>query len=88
MDTATYGWTAAEADRAAAIQNDGLTLMPAGPPSFTNAEATGVLTNLVSLAARLCQVPFGVVNIITEDQQVQIARTCGSPWTRQPANTG
>jgi hypothetical protein len=74
MDTVTFGWSAAESDRAAAIRNYGLAPTAAGgPPALPEADARGALTNLVSLAARLCAVPFGVVNIITEDRQVQVA---------------
>ncbi|MGO4189762.1 GAF domain-containing sensor histidine kinase [Pseudarthrobacter sp. TAF60_1] len=74
MDTVTFGWTAAESDRAAAIRNYGLAPTAAGrPPVLPQADAEGALTNLVTLAARLCAVPFSVVNIITEDRQVQIA---------------
>lgn len=74
MDTVTFGWTAAEADRAAAISNYGLAPTAAGgPPVLPEADAGGALTNLVTLAARLCEVPFSVVNIITADQQVQVA---------------
>jgi signal transduction histidine kinase len=74
MDTVTFGWPAAESDRAAAIRNYGLAPTAAGgPPALPEADARGALTNLVSLAARLCAVPFGVVNIITEDRQVQVA---------------
>jgi signal transduction histidine kinase len=74
MDTVTFGWTAAESDRATAIRSYGLAPTAAGePPALPEAEAGGALTNLVRLAARLCAVPFSVVNIITEDQQVQIA---------------
>lgn len=74
MDTVTFGWTAAAADRAAAISNYGLTPTAAGGlPVLPEADAGGALTNLVTLAARLCDVPFSVVNIITADQQVQVA---------------
>jgi signal transduction histidine kinase len=74
MDTVTFGWTAAESDRTTAIRSYGLAPTAAGePPALPEAEAGGALTNLVRLAARLCAVPFSVVNIITEDQQVQIA---------------
>lgn len=74
MDTVTLGWTAAESDRTAAIRNYGLSPTAAGgPPALPQADAAGALTNLVSLAARLCAVPFSVVNIITEDRQVQVA---------------
>ncbi|MEO8284102.1 MAG: HAMP domain-containing sensor histidine kinase [Pseudarthrobacter sp.] len=80
MDTVTFGWTAAESERTAAIRNYGLAPTDAGrPPSFPDAEAGGALSNLVTLAARLCGVPFIVVNIITEDQQVQIAASGVDP---------
>ncbi|MET3719894.1 HAMP domain-containing sensor histidine kinase [Arthrobacter sp. UYEF21] len=80
METVTYGWTAAESDRTAAIQDYGLAPASAGgPPALPDAEAGGALSNLVTLAARLCAVPFGVVNIITEDQQVQIAASGVDP---------
>lgn len=36
-------------------------------------ESLEPLQNLVELAARLCGVPFGVVNVLTSDQQRQIA---------------
>lgn len=71
MDTVTYGPTAAE-DRTSAIREYGLA--PAGRSAMLpDAEAAGALESLVRLAARLCAVPYSVVNIITEDQQVQIA---------------
>lgn len=36
-------------------------------------ESQEPLQNLVELAARLCGVPFGVINVLTSDQQRQIA---------------
>lgn len=42
-------------------------------PVLKDAGARGALDNLVRLAASLCGVPFSVVNIITSEQQVQIA---------------
>jgi signal transduction histidine kinase len=74
MDTVVQGRIVAESDRTAAIRNYGLDSSPVGgPPSLADAEAAGALTSLVRLAARLCGVPYGVVNLITADQQVQIA---------------
>jgi signal transduction histidine kinase len=74
METVTLGRTAAESERTAAIRNYGLAPTAAGgPPALAQTDAAGALTNLVSLAARLCSVPFSVVNIITEDRQVQVA---------------
>lgn len=43
------------------------------PPVLTDAQARSALDNLVRLAASLCGVPYSVVNIITSDQQLQIA---------------
>ncbi len=57
-------------------------LMPANAgevPVLTDAQARGALDNLVRLAARLCAVPYSVVNIITEDQQLQIAASGVEP---------
>lgn len=80
MDTVVHGRTVAETDRTAAIRNYGLDSAAAGgPPSPADGEAAGALTNLVRLAARLCGVPFSVVNIITEDRQVQIAASGVDP---------
>jgi signal transduction histidine kinase len=80
MDTVVHGRTVAETDRTAAIRNYGLDSSAAGgPPSPADGEAAGALTNLVRLAARLCGVPFSVVNIITEDRQVQIAASGVDP---------
>lgn len=74
MDTVTYGPRAAESDRTAGIREYGLAPAGTGSPAMVpDAEAAGALGNLVRLAARLCAVPYSVVNIITEDQQVQIA---------------
>jgi signal transduction histidine kinase len=74
MDTVTYGARAAESERTAGIRDYGLAPADAGGPAvLPDADAAGVLENLVRLAARLCGVPYSVVNIITEDQQVQIA---------------
>lgn len=50
-----------------------------GAPSLTDPGAAGALDNLVRLAARLCSVPYSVVNIITEDQQLQIAASGVDP---------
>lgn len=80
MDTVVHGRTVAETDRTAAIRNYGLDSAAAGgPPSPADGDAAGALTNLVRLAARLCGVPFSVVNIITEDRQVQIAASGVDP---------
>lgn len=42
-------------------------------PILIDRQAQGALDNLVRVAASLCGVPYGVVNIITSDQQLQIA---------------
>ena len=42
-------------------------------PILLDRQAQGALDNLVRVAASLCGVPYGVVNIITSEQQLQIA---------------
>ena len=42
-------------------------------PILLDRQAQGALDNLVRVAASLCGVPYSVVNIITSDQQLQIA---------------
>ena len=42
-------------------------------PALRDARARRALNNLVRLAASLCGVPYSVVNIITSNQQLQIA---------------
>lgn len=42
-------------------------------PVLADAREIGALDNLVKLAASLCGVPYSVVNIITADQQLQLA---------------
>jgi signal transduction histidine kinase len=80
METVTYGWTAADADRTSAVRNYGIAPEAGGGPlSLPEGQAAGVLNNLALLAARLCGVPYSVVNIITEDQQVQIAASGVDP---------
>ncbi len=74
MDTVAYGRPVAESERTAQMRNYGLMGTADGGPSLlTGPDAERALANLVRLAARLCDVPFSVVNIITEDHQVQIA---------------
>jgi signal transduction histidine kinase len=51
-------------------------LVPASPgtiPALVDDRAQRALNNLVRLAASLCGVPYGVVNIITSSQQLQVA---------------
>jgi signal transduction histidine kinase len=51
-------------------------LLPAAAgqiPGLVDEQARGALNSLVRLAASLCGVPYSVVNIITADQQLQIA---------------
>jgi signal transduction histidine kinase len=51
-------------------------LLPAAPgeiPALADERAQGTLDSLVRMAASLCGVPYSVVNIITADQQLQIA---------------
>lgn len=74
METVMYGARVEESERAAGIRDYGLAPAVAGGPGILpGTDAAGALENLVRLAARLCGVPYSVVNIITEDQQVQIA---------------
>ncbi|GAB14496.1 putative two-component histidine kinase [Arthrobacter globiformis NBRC 12137] len=78
-----------DTDRQAALQaygllsgQDGTTSPPIGAAltgaGRTNAARTA-LDNLVDLAAKLCGVPFSVVNVITADQQRQIAASGVEP---------
>ncbi|MET3163261.1 UNVERIFIED_ORG: DNA-binding LacI/PurR family transcriptional regulator [Arthrobacter sp. UYEF10] len=70
----SYSHEAAESDRTAGLREYGLVPAEAGEtPSLPDAEAAKALDNLVQLAARLCAVPYSVVNVITEGQQIQIA---------------
>jgi signal transduction histidine kinase len=63
-----------DAARELGLREYGLIPTTAGEtPVLTDAQARGALDNLVRLAASLCGVPYGVVNIITSDQQFQIA---------------
>jgi signal transduction histidine kinase len=50
-----------------------------GMPVLTDAQARGALDSLVRLAASLCGVPCSAVNIITSDQQLQIAASGINP---------
>lgn len=66
--------TGPEATRAAGLKEYGLLPTVSNQaPLVSLAGAPGALDNLVRLATQLCGVPYGVVNIITPDQQVQIA---------------
>lgn len=75
---ATHSVTAAPGDSAARddlLQEYGLAL-PAGEgrqPGVDVALSMEPLQNLVQLAAKLCGVPFGVINVVTEDEQQQVA---------------
>ncbi|MET3206535.1 GAF domain-containing sensor histidine kinase [Pseudarthrobacter sp. S3] len=70
----TYSHEAAESARTTGLREYGLVPAEAGEaPSLPDAEAAKALDNLVQLAARLCAVPYSVVNVITEGQQIQIA---------------
>jgi len=63
-----------DAARELGLREYGLIPATAGEtPVLTDAQTRGALDNLVRLAASLCGVPYGVVNIITHDQQLQIA---------------
>lgn len=63
-----------DAARELGLREYGLIPATAGEtPVLTDAQARGALDNLVRLAASLCGVPYSVVNIITSDQQLQIA---------------
>ena len=72
-------------DRQAALQAYGLLPGQEGqaspPPGAASRAAAGrtALDNLVDLAAKLCHVPFSVVNVITADQQRQIAASGVEP---------
>ena len=78
--TVTHESAVAESGRTAGLREYGLVPTDAGgAPSLADAEAAGALNNLVRLAARLCAVPYSVVNIITEDQQLQIAASGVDP---------
>jgi len=73
-----YSITAAPTDsvgRDGLLQEYGLAL-PAGEerqPGDDVALSTEPLRNLVQLAAKLCGVPFGVINVVTSDEQQQVA---------------
>jgi signal transduction histidine kinase len=72
--TAMQTLTDQDAVRGAGLREYGL--MPATAdeiPVLADASARSALDNLVRLAASLCGVPYSVVNIITPDQQLQIA---------------
>lgn len=63
-----------DAGRDLGLQEYGL--LPANEgtiPILIDRQAQGALDNLVRVAASLCGVPYGVVNIITSEQQLQIA---------------
>ncbi|MHC6595111.1 GAF domain-containing sensor histidine kinase [Arthrobacter sp. C152] len=63
-----------ETERAPGLREYGLLPPAAGEkPGLADDRAQGSLDNLVRLAASLCAVPYSVVNIITDDEQVQIA---------------
>ncbi|VXC25634.1 Signal transduction histidine kinase [Arthrobacter sp. 9AX] len=63
-----------DAAREFGLREYGLIPATAGEaPALRDAQARGSLQNLVRLAASLCGVPYSVVNIITSDQQLQIA---------------
>ncbi|MCU1515284.1 MAG: sensor signal transduction histidine kinase [Pseudarthrobacter sp.] len=80
MNTVTYRPEAGESERSAGLRDYGLVPTESGQaPSLTDAGAARALDNLVRLAAKLCGVPFSVVNIITEDQQLQIAASGVDP---------
>jgi signal transduction histidine kinase len=69
-----------DAARELGLREYGLMPAKAGQvPVLTDAQARRALDNLVRLAARLCGVPYSVVNIITEDQQLQIAASGVDP---------
>ncbi|MDP9886994.1 GAF domain-containing protein [Pseudarthrobacter enclensis] len=75
---ATHSVTAAPGDSAARddlLQEYGLAL-PAGEGRQSGVDVAlsmEPLQNLVQLAAKLCGVPFGVINVVTEDEQQQVA---------------
>ncbi|WP_426998754.1 GAF domain-containing sensor histidine kinase [Pseudarthrobacter sp. N5] len=62
-----------ELDRQYVLAEYGLSGDKAHPEAVPDAGDRRALDNLVRLAAALCGVPYGVVNIITADQQRQIA---------------
>jgi signal transduction histidine kinase len=86
---------AQDIDRQAALQaygllgdQEGIAFPPVGGPSRANTGSPGsaragaartALDNLVDLAAKLCHVPFSVVNVITAEQQRQIAASGVEP---------
>jgi signal transduction histidine kinase len=72
-------------DRQVALQaygllpgQEGAALPPVGSTARADTARTA-LDNLVDLAAKLCQVPYSVVNVITADQQRQIAASGVEP---------
>jgi signal transduction histidine kinase len=72
--TAMQMLTDQDAVRGAGLREYGL--MPAAAdelPVLADTSARSALDNLVRLASSLCGVPYSVVNIITPDQQLQIA---------------
>jgi signal transduction histidine kinase len=66
--------TEQDAERDPGLREYGLLPAQAGSiPALLDDQAQGALDNLVRLATSLCGVPYGVVNIITSDHQMQIA---------------
>ena len=68
--------TGRDAARDLGLREYGLLPLNAGEmPMLVDHQARCALDNVVRLAAALCGVPYAVVNIITSDQQLQIAAT-------------
>ena len=71
--TAMQTLTDQDSARELGLREYGLIPAAGETPALRDARARGALDNLVRLAASLCGVPYSVVNIITSDQQLQIA---------------
>lgn len=74
----THSMTAALSDplgRDELLQEYGFTFANGGgrQRSVDQALSTEPLENLVQLAAKLCGVPYGVINVVTSDEQQQVA---------------
>lgn len=72
--TATHALSKEESERMAGLREYGLLPTESGElPALLHAGVASALEDLVLLATSVCGAPFAVVNVITADQQVQIA---------------
>ncbi|MFC0456068.1 ATP-binding protein [Arthrobacter liuii] len=74
MHSITATPTVSAAGRDEVLQEYGLATVDGGGQGPVAAElSTEPLQNLVELAAKLCGLPYGVVNVVTSDEQRQVA---------------